>query len=149
MGRWSDIGPRAANAKEPTMIGPSGSVRILVATTRVDFCTCGGAFSSWQWPVRRRLPAERPRALRNKFESKIRGLSAAERCRIRQQNIRPVVEALEPWLRARLSLISQKSKLAEAIRHAISRWARQRALWRMGRSGSTPTWSSGRSGPRH
>ena len=28
----------------------------------------------------------------------------------------------EPWLRAKLPLISQKSKLAEAIRYALSRW---------------------------
>ena len=33
-----------------------------------------------------------------------------------------MIEALEPWLRAKLALISQKSKLAEAIRYAISRW---------------------------
>jgi hypothetical protein len=31
--------------------------------------------------------------------------------------------ALEPWLRARLETISRKTKLAEAIRYAISRWA--------------------------
>jgi Transposase IS66 family/TIR domain len=29
---------------------------------------------------------------------------------------------LEPWLRAKLALISKKSKLAEAIRYALSRW---------------------------
>ncbi len=28
----------------------------------------------------------------------------------------------EPWLRAKLGLISQKTKLAEAIRYALSRW---------------------------
>ena len=31
---------------------------------------------------------------------------------------------LQPWLREKLSLISQKTKLAEAIRYALSRWAR-------------------------
>jgi len=30
---------------------------------------------------------------------------------------------LEPWLRASLEIISQKTKLAEAIRYALSRWA--------------------------
>jgi Transposase IS66 family/IS66 C-terminal element len=30
---------------------------------------------------------------------------------------------LQPWLREKLSLISQKTKLAEAIRYALSRWA--------------------------
>ena len=33
-----------------------------------------------------------------------------------------LVEALQPWLREKLSLISQKTKLAEAIRYALSRW---------------------------
>jgi hypothetical protein len=36
---------------------------------------------------------------------------------------RPLVEALQPWLREKLSLISQKTKFAEAIRYALSRWA--------------------------
>src|SRR5829696_1855273 len=49
-------------------------------------------------------------------------MSAAQRCRVRQQKSRPVLEALEPWLRAKLGLISQKSKLAEAIRYALLRW---------------------------
>ncbi|QRM27248.1 IS66 family transposase [Microvirga sp. VF16] len=57
-----------------------------------------------------------------RIESDIRGMSAAERCRIRQAKSRPILEALEPWLRAKLGLISQKSKLAEAIRYALSRW---------------------------
>ncbi|MFD0461696.1 IS66 family transposase [Microvirga aerilata] len=57
-----------------------------------------------------------------RIESEIRGMSAAERCRIRQQKSRPVLEALEPWLRGKLGLISQKSKLAEAIRYALVRW---------------------------
>jgi transposase len=57
-----------------------------------------------------------------RIESEIRGCSAEERRAIRQAKSRPVLEALEPWLRAKLALISQKSKLAEAIRYAISRW---------------------------
>ena len=35
----------------------------------------------------------------------------------------PFIDALEPWLRDKLGLVSQKSKLAEAIRYALSRWA--------------------------
>ncbi len=49
-------------------------------------------------------------------------MSAAERCRIRQTKSRPILDALEPWLRGKLGLISQKSKLAEAIRYALVRW---------------------------
>jgi transposase len=33
-----------------------------------------------------------------------------------------LIEALGSWLRARLETLSQKSKLAEAIRYALSRW---------------------------
>ena len=45
-----------------------------------------------------------------------------ERRAARQEKSRPILDALEPWLREKLTLISQKSKLAEAIRYALSRW---------------------------
>ena len=55
-------------------------------------------------------------------ETEIRGRSADERRALRQDNSRPIIDDLEPWLRAKLGLISQKTKLAEAIRYALSRW---------------------------
>jgi transposase len=55
-------------------------------------------------------------------EKDVRGRGADERRTFRQQKSRPLVGALEPWLRAKLGLICQKSKLAEAIRYALSRW---------------------------
>ena len=58
-----------------------------------------------------------------RIEGEIRGRSAEERLAIRQQRSRPLVEALQPWLGGKLSLISQKTKLADAIRYALSRWA--------------------------
>ncbi len=57
-----------------------------------------------------------------RIEDEIRGRAASERRAVRQQRSRPVVDALQPWLREKLSLISQKTKLAEAIRYALSRW---------------------------
>ena len=45
-----------------------------------------------------------------------------ERHVVRQQKSRPLIDTLEPWLRTKLGLISQKSKLAEAIRYTLSRW---------------------------
>ncbi len=57
-----------------------------------------------------------------KIESDIRGRPAQERRAARQQKTRPIIDALEPWLREKLVLVSQKSKLAEAIRYALSRW---------------------------
>jgi transposase len=56
------------------------------------------------------------------IEKEIRGRSADERRAIRQARSRPLVDDLKPWLRAKLALISQKTKLAEAIRYALSRW---------------------------
>ena len=56
------------------------------------------------------------------IEKDIRGRSADERRAMRQDRSRPIVDELEPWLRAKLALISQKTKLAEAIRYALSRW---------------------------
>jgi transposase len=56
------------------------------------------------------------------IEKDIRGRNAEERRAVRQEKSRPIVDDLEPWLRAKLALISQKSKLAEAIRYALSRW---------------------------
>ena len=55
-------------------------------------------------------------------EKDIRGRHADERRTARQQRSRPLIDAFEPWLHAKLGLISQKSKLAEAIRYALSRW---------------------------
>lgn len=58
-----------------------------------------------------------------RIEDDIRGLPAEGRRTARQERTRPLIEALEPWLREKLALISQKTKLAEAIRYALSRWA--------------------------
>jgi transposase len=55
-------------------------------------------------------------------EQDIRGRSADERRAVRQSRSRPIIDDFEPWLRAKLALISQKTKLAEAIRYALSRW---------------------------
>src|SRR5271166_5143102 len=55
-------------------------------------------------------------------EKDIRGRHADERRTARQQRSRPLIDVLEPWLRTKLALISQKSKLAVAIRYALSRW---------------------------
>ena len=56
------------------------------------------------------------------IEGEIRGLPADKRHTARQTRSRAIVVALEPWLREKLGLVSQKSKLAEAIRYALSRW---------------------------
>ena len=55
-------------------------------------------------------------------EAECRGRKADERRALRQEKSRPILDALEPWLQTKLSLISQKTKLAEAIRYTLSRW---------------------------
>jgi len=55
-------------------------------------------------------------------EKDIRGRNPDERRSARQERSRPILNALEPWLREKLALISQKTKLAEATRYALSRW---------------------------
>jgi hypothetical protein len=56
------------------------------------------------------------------IEGEIRGRTADERRVVRQEKSRPIIDEFEPWLRAKLALISQKTKLTEAIRYALSRW---------------------------
>ena len=55
-------------------------------------------------------------------EKDIRGRNPDQRRAARQEKSRTIVDSLEPWLREKLALISQKTKLAEAIRYALSRW---------------------------
>ena len=57
-----------------------------------------------------------------RIESEIRGRKPDERRAVRQQRSRPLLADLEPWLCEKLALISRKSKLAEAIRYAITHW---------------------------
>ena len=68
-----------------------------------------------------------------RIEAEICGRSADERRAVRQARSRPRVEALEPWLREKLALVSQKSRLAEAIRYALSRWTGLRLFLEDGR----------------
>ncbi len=58
-----------------------------------------------------------------RIEGEIAGLSAEARRQARQERSRPLLAALELFLRDKLALLSQKSTLAVAIRYATSRWA--------------------------
>ena len=96
--------------------------------------TCQLAFC-WAH-VRRRfyeLAAAGPAPIASEALERIAALYAIEERHPRAQNptngaqfarkrSRPLLDALEPWLREKLALISQKTKLAEAIRYALSRW---------------------------
>lgn len=56
-------------------------------------------------------------------ERDIRGLGAPARRSARQARAKPILDALKPWLEAKLAAVSGKSTIAEAIRYALSRWA--------------------------
>ena len=57
-----------------------------------------------------------------RIETEIRGRQAEIRRLARQEKTKPVLDALAPFLREKLQLISQKTRLAEAIRYTLSRW---------------------------
>jgi hypothetical protein len=137
------------------VIGPTGAVRVMVATKPVDFRkgaeglaalvretmgadpfsgACYGSNRRWmtvQWQVKLAQSSPAPIAMEAlaqiaelyRIESEIRGRPPEERRTARQETSRPIIDVFEPWLRGKLALVSQKSKLAEAIRYALSRWA--------------------------
>jgi transposase len=57
------------------------------------------------------------------IETEIRGHSAETRHAARQRKSKPLLDALKTWFDARLSTVSQKGAIAEAIRYAVTRWA--------------------------
>jgi transposase len=56
------------------------------------------------------------------IEAGIRGRPAEERRRMRQEQARPILEALKPWLERQLGAVSRKAAIAEAIRYVLTRW---------------------------
>jgi transposase len=55
-------------------------------------------------------------------EAAIRGQSAEQRQFVRQQRSRPIVEAMQGWLRQQLDRVSGRCALAKAIRYALNHW---------------------------
>lgn len=56
------------------------------------------------------------------IEEKIRGRSAELRRTVRQEQAKPLVDALKPWLEAELHRVAPRSPLSDAIRYALVRW---------------------------
>lgn len=56
------------------------------------------------------------------IEAEIRGQTPAQRLVVRNARSRPLVEELHLWLTAQLRRLSASSRLAEAIRYALTRW---------------------------
>jgi transposase len=56
------------------------------------------------------------------IEADLKGRTAEDRAAVRQARSLPILTAMEAWLRATLKTVSQKGKLAEAIRYTLARW---------------------------
>jgi transposase len=56
------------------------------------------------------------------IEAEIRGRSAEQRRAARLQRTKPLLDALEPWLKEKLATVAQNSPIAEAIRYALKYW---------------------------
>ena len=57
------------------------------------------------------------------IEREINGMTAPERLAVRNERSRPLVVALEAWLRERRAKLSGKSETAKAIDYSLKRWA--------------------------
>jgi len=55
-------------------------------------------------------------------EDEVRGLPPEQRRAARNDRSRPIIDDLRAYLEARLRQVSSKSKLAEAVRYALTRW---------------------------
>ena len=56
------------------------------------------------------------------IEARIRGRPPDQRRHIRQNETKPLLEAMKTWLEQELGRVSAKSKLANAIRYALRHW---------------------------
>ena len=56
------------------------------------------------------------------IEREIRGRLPHERCAVRQERSRPLLDAMKAWLELTLGTLSQKSEAAKAIRYALNHW---------------------------
>jgi transposase len=58
------------------------------------------------------------------IERTVNGLSAEQRLRVRQEQSRPLVDALETWLRGERSRLSRSASVAKPIDYLLRRWDR-------------------------
>ncbi len=56
------------------------------------------------------------------IERAINGAAPEQRLAIRREQSKPIVLALEAWLREQRDRVSSKSEIAKAINYSVSRW---------------------------
>jgi transposase len=57
------------------------------------------------------------------IERAINGALPHERCRVRNERSRPLVTALETWLREQRRKLSARNEIAKAIQYSLGRWS--------------------------
>ena len=57
-----------------------------------------------------------------RIETEIRGQDSATRAAIRQKLSQPILDALRPWLEARLNELPKSSELTRSIKYGLKRW---------------------------
>ncbi|HCB2860388.1 IS66 family transposase [Klebsiella aerogenes] len=55
-------------------------------------------------------------------EAEIRGMAAEQRLAERQRKTKPLLSALESWLREKMKTLSRRSELAKAFAYALNQW---------------------------
>jgi transposase len=85
----------------------------------------GATSSTSRGSTRRRSPSRRVQRIDALFaiEREINGRTPQERLRVRNERSRPLVVALENWLREQRAKLSSQSKTAKAIAYCLTRWA--------------------------
>src|SRR5271155_117977 len=145
------IGPGAARRRRASSTSTSptastnGPPRIWPASPASSRSTAMAPIRRWPWPAssfsrsagrgRRKffdIQAASPAPIAAEalarvgalyaIERDIQGMTAAARRAARQARAKPILDAMKPWLEAKLAAVSGKSTIAEAIRYALSRW---------------------------
>jgi transposase len=96
------------------------------ASVQLAFCWAHTRRSFYEFYVSTKSPlaAEALARIRELYavEAEIRGHPAEHRRRVRQEQSRPIAEALHGWLQDHLDRVSASSDLAKAIRYALRHW---------------------------
>ena len=84
----------------------------------------GASSSIWRGSTRRRSRSKRSSRIDALFaiEREINGALPEERIRVRAERSRPLVTALEAWLREQRQRLSAKNETAKAIDYSLKRW---------------------------
>jgi hypothetical protein len=77
-------------------------------------------FGPTRWPISPNLALCIRHA--QEIERDINGRTPEERLAVRRERSRPLVIALETWLRQQRSLLSKSSKTAKATHYSLKRW---------------------------